>query len=179
MAVSNARVISGHHSKVVSVESGIVSTRSAASSQALDVLADRVVGCNVCLTPLFYLCECTADLDCGGLILPDGPKQNFLFTVIGIEVPCAVLGDHGNGERPVFRADIQYRASVGLSDQTVHLLILLGELLAFELVLDFVARRSDFLPCSEYGFQSRLILFLCSLKESVSGFPRGRERPWP
>jgi len=46
---------------------------------------------------------------------------------------------------------------------------------AFELVLRFVARRSDFLSCSEDSFQGRPIFLLCSLKESVAGFRRRRE----
>src|SRR5260370_34721612 len=66
----------------------------------------------------------------------------------------------------------------GLSHQTLHLLVFLTELLAFELVFHFVARRSDLFPGSEDSFQNRLILLLRGPNESVSGFPRGRERSW-
>jgi len=50
----------------------------------------------------------------------------------------------------------------------MHLLIFLAEPLAFEFVLNFVLRRSDFRPCSEDRFQRLLILSLDSLKQSVS-----------
>jgi len=78
-----------------------------------------------------------ADWKSASLILPDCPEQNFLRASIGIKEPCTILYQR-YGEGPVFRADIQYRGSVGFSDQTVHLLIFLAEPLAFKFVLDFV-----------------------------------------
>src|SRR5207302_1850984 len=86
-------------------------------------------------------------------------------------VPRFGSSTHGRDrKRPVFRADVKYRASVILSHQTVHLLIFLAELLPFQLVLDFVARRRNFLTCSQDRFHSLLILILYSLKKSARSF---------
>ncbi len=57
----------------------------------------------------------------------------------------------------------------------MHLLIFLAEPLAFEFVLDLVARRGDFLPTSEDPLQSLFVAILDSLEESIAGFSRGRK----
>ena len=50
--------------------------------------------------------------------------------------------------------------------------------LAFEFVLDFVARRSHMFAGSEDPFQSFLVIILGGLKQSAGCFPRRRKGLW-
>src|SRR5882762_11483941 len=139
--------VSCQNSKVVPMERrnlAVISIHGACGDEALGKSRNRVF--TTCfhifgLCVVFALCHCEflAHLDRRGLVFSDSAELDFLHPRLGIEVPCAILGHQRDGEGPVFWADVQYRASIGLSDQSVHLLILWPELLALESVLHFVA----------------------------------------
>ena len=52
----------------------------------------------------------------------------------------------------------------------MHLLVFLGELLAVELVFDFIRRRDEFLSASQDLRYGLLVITLNSDEESVTGF---------
>ena len=143
VAITRGRRISIHGSKVVSVEergATCVGIGCISGCEALGELGNRVVANWFCVLVLLCDRKLLTDLNRYVLILSNSSEQNFLGTGLGIEVPFSVLGDQRDGERPVFCPDVQHLGSVGLLDQTVHLLVFLSELLAFECVLNFVAR---------------------------------------
>src|SRR5246127_3117446 len=157
---------------------GFIGTGWAGRGQALSEPRDWVLAIRLGASCIFCQCEFLTHLNCGVLVLSDSAEEDLLLAAIGIEIPFTVLGNQGNREGPVFSADIEDCASVRFADQTVHLLVFLAELFAFELVLLLVARGSDFLSGSENGLQSWFIPLLGSLKESVTRVGGRREGPW-
>src|SRR5580704_8602673 len=130
-----------HDSEVVPMEGAglvIVSIRRA-GGQALGESGDWVFASCLGVGCILYHYKFFTHFNCGGLVFSNSSEQDLLLAAIRIEIPFTVLGDQRDGEGPVLCTDVQNRASVGFSDQAVHLLIFFGELLALQSILDFVA----------------------------------------
>ena len=89
---------------------------------------------------LLGLDQVVEDLDGIIFVGADAALEDFLLATFGVEIPgAAAVLDDGNGEGPVFRADIKRDGLIRLDDHAMHLFVAADKIVGHVLVGDFVA----------------------------------------